>query len=129
MAGRRLPAAAVPTPGPWQVRGAAEPGASPAQVMLGVEPAADDRAGGWPYFVRRDVPVEPGGCPLPIATGSQRLADARLIAAAPDLAAGLLRLLIDPALRARDLDTGTREAIDAAWALLVRVAPHLEIGP
>lgn len=128
MAGHRLPASATPTPGPWLVRGEAEPGAPPAQAMLGVEPAADDRPGGWPYFIRRDAPVEPGGCPLHIATGIQRLADARLIAAAPDLAATLLRLLTAPALGARDLDARTRDAINAAWGLLIRVAPQLEIG-
>ncbi len=33
-----------------------------------------------------------------------------------------------PALRSRDLDARTRTAIDAAWALLIRVAPQLEIG-
>ncbi len=69
MAGRRLAASAIPTPGPWLVRGAAQPGTSPAQTMLGVEPAAEDRPGGWPYFIRRDAPVEPGCCPLHIATG------------------------------------------------------------
>ncbi|TNC08786.1 hypothetical protein FF100_28560 [Methylobacterium terricola] len=110
------------------MRGTAGPGASPAQIMLGVEPAAEDRLGGWPYFIRRDAPVEPGGCPLHIATGIQRLADAQLIAAAPDLAATLLRLLIAPALGARNLDARTRDAIDAAWPLLIRVAPQLEIG-
>lgn len=127
MAGRRLPASAIPTPGPWLVRGAADPDASPAQIMLGVEPAAEDRLGGWPYFIRRDAPVEPGGCPLHIATGIQRLADAQLLAAAPDLAERLLALLTAPALRARDLDARTRVAVAAAWALLVRVAPQLEI--
>ncbi|CAA2159885.1 hypothetical protein MBRA_05065 [Methylobacterium brachiatum] len=111
------------------MRGEAEPGASPAAVMLGVEPAAEDRPGGWPYFVRRDAPVEPGGCPLHIATGIQRLADARLIGAAPDLAVSLLPLLTAPALTARDLDVRSREAVDGAWALLVRVTPQLEIGP
>lgn len=128
MAGRRLPAAAIPTPGPWLVRGEAEPDLPPTQAMLGIEPAGDDRPGGWPYFVRRDAPVEPGGCPLHIATGIQRLADARLIAAAPDLAAALLALLISPAVTAHGLDAHTRMAVDAAWGLLVRVAPHLEIG-
>lgn len=61
MVGRRLPASAIPTPGPWLVRGEAEPGAPPAPAMLGVQPATDDRPGGWPYFIRRDAPVEPGG--------------------------------------------------------------------
>ncbi len=128
MAGHKLAASAIPTPGPWLVRGTAEPGAPPAQAMLGVEPAAEDRSGGWPYFIRRDAPVEPGGCPMHIATGIQRLADAQLIAAAPDLAERLLTLLIAPALGSRDLDARTRAAIDAAWALLIRVAPQLEIG-
>ncbi|QRE76720.1 hypothetical protein [Methylobacterium aquaticum] len=110
------------------MRGAAEPGASPAQTMLRVEPAAEDRPGGWPYFIRRDAPVEPGGSHLHIATGIQRLADAQLLAATPDLADRLLALLTAPALRSRDLDARTRAAIDAAWALLVRVAPQLEIN-
>ncbi|KMO13303.1 hypothetical protein SQ03_22145 [Methylobacterium platani JCM 14648] len=96
--------------------------------MLGVEPAVDGHPGSWPYFIRREAPVEPGGCPLHVAIGIQRLADARLIAAAPDLATLLLRLLTAPALGACDLDASTREAIDTAWALLVRVAPQLEIG-
>lgn len=129
MAGRRLPAAAIPTPGPWLVRGEAPAGASPAQMMLGIKPASEERPGGWPYLIRQDRPLEPGGCPLHIATGIQRLADARLIAAAPDLAAALLQLLIAPALRAPDLDSCTRVAVDAAWVLLVPVAPQLEIGP
>lgn len=129
MAGRRLAASAIPTPGPWLVRGTGEPDASPAQTMLGVEPAAENRPGGWPYFIRRDGPVEPGGCPLHIATGIQRLADAQLLAAAPDLAAMLLRLLTAPALGARDLDSRTREVVDAAWSLLIRVTPQLEVGP
>ena len=128
MGGRKLPAGAVPTPGPWLVRGEADEGASTVNLMLGVEPATDDRPGGWPYFIRRDRPVEPGGCPLHIATGIQRLADAKLIAAAPDLAATLLALLIAPALRPADLDAGTRTAVTAGWDLLIRVAPHLEIG-
>ena len=128
MAGRMLAAGDVPTPGPWLVRGEAELGAPPVDLMLGVEPATDARPGGWPYLVRRDRAVEPGGCPLHVAVGIQRLADARLIAAAPDLAAVLLGLLIAPALRARDLDAQTRTAADAGWALIVRVAPQLEIG-
>ncbi|MGG3810895.1 hypothetical protein ABEV34_04455 [Methylorubrum rhodesianum] len=56
------------------------------------------------------------------------MADARLIAAAPELAERLLALLVAPALGNRDLDAGTRAAVDAAWMLLVRVAPQLEIG-
>jgi hypothetical protein len=111
------------------VRGEAEPGASAAAMMLGVPSAANDRPGGWPYFVRRNMPLEPGGSSLHVATGIQRLADAKLIAAAPDLAAALLRLLTAPELMRAGLDERTREAVTAAWDLLVRVAPHLEIGP
>lgn len=37
MAGRRLRASDLPTPGPWLVRGEAEPGASPRNLMLGIE--------------------------------------------------------------------------------------------
>ena len=70
MAGRRLAAADIPTPGPWCVRGDAEPGATPADLMLGVAPATDARPGGWPYLVRRDRLVEPGGCPLQSRPGS-----------------------------------------------------------
>lgn len=122
MAGRGLPASAIPTAGPWLVRGEADPGAPPAQAMLGVEPAADDRPGGWHYFIRRDAPVEPGDCPLHVAIGIQRLADALLIAAAPDLATTLLRLLTAPALGAGDLETSTLGPgrLDGRnWALIV----------
>lgn len=100
MPGRKLAAEDIPTPGPWVVRGKAGPGASPAQVMLGVEPATEEQPGGWRYLIRRDHPVETGGCPLHIATGIQRLANAKLMAAAPDLAGTLLRLLIASALGA-----------------------------
>ncbi|MCJ2017112.1 hypothetical protein MKK84_06680 [Methylobacterium sp. E-065] len=126
--GRELPAAAIPTPGPWLVRGTAEADAAPAELMLGVEPATAELAGGWPYFIRRNRPVEPGSCPRHIAVGIQRLADARLIAAAPNLTAVLLRLLISPGLTTRDLDPRTPDAVTAGWDLLIAVAPHLEIG-
>ena len=129
MAQPHLPAGRMPTPGPWLVRGEAEAGASPAEAILGVAPATDTEPGGWPYFIRGDAPVEPGGCPLHIATGIQRLADARLIAAAPDLAAVLLRLLTAPELAHADRDPRTAAAITTAWNLLVQVAPHLEIEP
>jgi hypothetical protein len=129
MARARLSAVAIPTPGPWRVRGQADPEAPPHEVILGIALASDGRPGGWPYFVRRAATVERGDGPLHIATGIQRLADARLIAAAPDLAAALLSVLTAPALRRHDLDAVTRAAIDAAWALLIRAAPHLEIGP
>lgn len=127
MVGRKLNGADVPTPGPWLVRGEAEADASPAESMLGVAPATEGGPGGWPYLIRQDRPVEPGSCLLHIATGIQRLADAKLIAAAPELADVLLRLLTTPALMAHDLDPRSRPAITTAWALLVRVAPHLEI--
>lgn len=129
MAGRKLPAAAVPTPGPWLVRGAVDDSASPLELMLGVEPATDERPGGRSYFIRRVQPIERDDGPLHIANGIYRLADARLIAAAPDLTALLLRLLTSPDLTRHDLDPGTCTARDAAWDLLVHVAPHLEIGP
>lgn len=111
------------------MRGEAEPGVASAVTMLGVEPATGDCSGGWPYLVRRDAPVEPSECPLHIAKGIQRIAGAQLIAAAPELSAMLLRLLTAPAATAHDLDARSRAAVDAAWALLVRIAPHLEIGP
>lgn len=124
-----LPAERVPTPGPWVARGEAGEGASPVDQVLGIEPATDDRPGGWPYLIRQDRPPTLGGSFLHLATGIQRLADAKLMAAAPELAAVLLRLLTAPALTARDLDSDSLTARDAAWALLVRVAPHLEIDP
>lgn len=128
MAGRRLPAEAVPTPGPWLVRGEADEGASPFDLVLGVEPASEGRPGGWPYFIRQDRPVELGGPLLHLATGIQRLADAKLMAAAPELAEALLRLLTSPELTTNDLDPQTRLVMATAWTVLVRVAPHLEIG-
>ena len=127
MAGSKLNGADAPTPGPWLVRGEAGPDAPAEVAMVGVEPAAVARSGGWPYFIRPDRPFEPGSCPLHIATGIQRLADAKLMAAAPDLAAALLRLLTAPDLMAPYLDPGTRGALTAAWDLLVKVAPHLQI--
>ncbi|GLS44206.1 hypothetical protein [Methylobacterium brachythecii] len=128
MAGRRLSAAEVPTPGPWLVRGEPGPDSPAAAIMLGVEMATDERPGGWPYFLPRDWPIEPGGSSLHIAVGIQRLADAKLLAAAPDLAALLLELLTAPALMAAGLDDRTRNAITRGWDLLVRVAPQLEVG-
>lgn len=91
-------------------------------------PATEEQPGGWPYFIRRARPVEFGGSCLHIATGIQRMADATLIAAAPDLTEVLLRLLTTPDLMRADLDSQTRDAVVGAWDLLVRVAPHLEIG-
>ena len=127
LAGRKLNAADVPTPGPWLIRGGADEGAPAAEIMLGVEPATEDQPGGWPYLIRQDRVTEPGGCPLHLATGIQRLADGKLMAAAPELADTVLRLLTSPALTAYDVDPRTRPVRDAAWELLVRVAPHLEI--
>jgi len=127
VAGRKLAAADVPTPGPWLVRGEAGEGASTEDLMLGVEPATDDRPGGWPYLIRRDQAIEPGESHLHIAIGIQRLADAKLMGAAPELAEALLRLLTSPDLLLDELDPRTREVMVTAWALLVRVAPHLEI--
>lgn len=127
MAGRRLNGEDVPTPGPWLVRGEADAGSTAEAVMLGVEPATNARPGGWPYLIRQDRSVEPGGCPLHLAIGIQRLADAKLMATAPELAEVLLRLLTSPDLMLDDLDPRTRQAIATAWDLLVKVAPHLEI--
>lgn len=127
MGGRKLNAGDVPTPGPWLVWGEAGEGASAEEAMLGVEPATDERPGGWPYLIRQDRPIELGDCPLHVATGIQRLADARLMAGAPELAATLLRLLTAPDLTRHDLDPRTRQVVTGAWDLLVRVAPHLEI--
>jgi len=124
-----ISASRVPTPGPWLVRGEGEPDAPPDIAMLGIEPASDDQPGGFPYFIRQDRTFPLGDCPLHLATGIQRLADAKLMAAAPTLADVLLRLLTSPALMRADLEPETRAARDAAWSLLVRVAPHLEIGP
>lgn len=127
--GRKLPAAAdIPTSGPWLVHGEAAAGASPEVRMLGVMPASEDRSGGFPYLIRQDRPLAAGDCPLHLATGIQRLADATIMAAAPELAEALLRLLTSPTLLAGHLDPKTRETIGVGWALLVRAAPHLEIG-
>ena len=109
-----IPASRVPTPGPWLVRGEAEPGAPPETVMLGVEPTTEDRPGGWPCFIRQDRTFPLGDGPLHLAVDIQRLSDARLMAAAPDLAAALLRLLTSPALTRHNLDPDTRAAVDAA---------------
>jgi len=49
------------------------------------------------------------------------------LVAAPELAEALLRLLTSLDLLFDDLDPQTRERMVTAWALLVRVAPHLEI--
>ena len=128
MAAPRLRAADISTPGPWVVRGEAGEGASAAEAMLGVEPATEDAPGGWPYLIRQNRPVALGDCPLHFAIGIQRLADARLMAAAPDLADALLQLLIAPGLTKAGLDPRTQEVVAGAWDLLVRVTPHLEIG-
>ena len=127
MAGRPLRAGEVPTPGPWLVRGEVGSDASAADKMLGVEPATDDQPGGWPLIIRQSRPVALGDCPLHLAVGIQRLADAKLMAAAPDLAGALLQLLTSPALTQAGLDYRTQEAVTAAWDLLVRATPHLEI--
>lgn len=51
------------------MQGEVESEASLAQIMLGGEPAGDDRPGGWPYLIRREAPIELGGCPLHFAAG------------------------------------------------------------
>lgn len=128
MAGRRLDPADIPTPGPWRVRGAAE--AAVSGETAGLEIKAATRAGpsGGHALIRQARSADEAGNSPNIAGGIRRPADARLLAAAPDLADALLRLLISPALNARDVDPNTREARDAAWSLLIQVAPHLEIG-
>lgn len=128
MTAPRLRAADIPTPGPWLVRGEAGEGASAAEAMLGVDPATEDQPGGWPYLIRQNRPVALGDTPLHIATGIQRLADAQLMAAAPDLATALFRLLTSSALTKSGLDLRTVAVVMSAWDLLVRVTPHLEIG-
>ena len=129
MARRRVSAADLPTPGPWLVRGEAGKGASEADAALGVEPATEEQPGGFPYLIRPDRHLEPGRSLLHVAIGIQRLADARLIAGAPDLIESQLGLLTSPALRRRDVDELTRGRAAAAWALLVRIVPHFEVDP
>lgn len=124
MARPRLPAARVPTPSPWIVR--AEPAANVGPATAGGE-AAPKGPTTSSYLIRSTRPPAPGGADLPLALGIGRLADATMMAAAPDLAAALLALLTAPGLLRHDLDPQARAAVTAAWDLLVRVAPHLEI--
>ena len=119
----KLPAARVPTPGPWIVHATAQ---EVATAATDVTPTGEERAGSFTYALHQDRALT-GGAPLHLAGGIPRLADATLMAAAPDLAAAMLTLLTSPDLMRRDLDAGTRTAITVAWDLLVRVAPHLEI--
>lgn len=128
MAGRRLHPADIPTPGPWRVRGAAKPETPSATAIREFEVTTKEGPGGGPYIIRRARSADEVGGRPDIAGGIHRLADARLLAAAPDLADALLRLLISPALNTRGIDPNTRAVRDAAWGLLIRVAPHLEIG-
>lgn len=93
-------------PGSCLVCGEAEVDASPEDRRLDVTPANEDRSGGFTYLIRQDRPLAADDCPLHLATGIQRLAESRLMAAAPELAV-VLRLLTSPD--------------------LLRVAPHLEI--
>lgn len=109
------------------MRGEAEPDASPEIAMRGVELATGKRPVGLSYLIRHDRPLALGGPLLHLATGIQRLADAKLMAAAPEFTDVLLRLLTSPFLTAHDLSWQTVPIRDAAWDLLVRVAPHLEI--
>jgi hypothetical protein len=79
------------TPGPWVLRGEAhaEDGADETQVSFGVDPAIDGKSGGWPYLIRQDREFAMGEGVLHLAHGIQIAADARLIAAAPDMLAAL----------------------------------------
>lgn len=124
---RKRSAEAEPTPGLWLVGRAAYEGASQVDFMLGMEPASADGSTGRSYLICRPHRAEIGESPRLVATGIHCLADARLMAAAPDLAEMLLRLLTAPDLTMDDLDPGTRTAIDDAWILLVRAAPYLEV--
>ena len=126
MAGRHLDPADVPTPGPWLVRVATERHGPPETVLVGSEPATNDGLCGWPYLIRQARPMKPDS--MPIAAGIPRLADARMMAAAPELADALVRLLTSPELNRQGIDPRTQRVRDAAWVLLMRVAPHLEIG-
>lgn len=123
MAGRELDPADISTTGPWLVRSDSEPDTAMPSFELG----PNEEQGHRRYLIRQAWPMEPGGS-IPLATGIQRLADARVMAASPDLADTLLRLLISPELNREGIEPHTRQARDAAWDLLVRVTPHLEIG-
>ncbi|GJD30580.1 hypothetical protein PMNALOAF_1827 [Methylobacterium adhaesivum] len=119
MAGRKLDPTDVPTLGPWQVGSEGEADAPP-------EPATNDDPSSPAYLIRQARPIEMGG--IPIAHSIRRVADARLMAAAPDLADALVRLLTSHELNGQGIEPRTQRERDAAWVLLVRVAPHLEIG-
>lgn len=115
----------MPTPAPWIVR--AEPAADVAPRAVTEDGVAGDEQAGGFCLIGAESLHALGETDLPIALGIQRLADATLMAGAPDLAAALLALLTSPDLLRRDLDPLTRAAVAAAWHLLVRVAPHLQI--
>jgi len=126
VAGRKLDPADIPTLGSWQVGREAEADAPPELGMSSVEPTTNDEPGGRAYIIRQAGLIEVGG--IPIAHSIRRVADARLMAAAPELADALVRLLTSPELNRQGIDPRTQRVRDAAWVLLMRVAPHLEIG-
>ena len=115
-----MTASLTSTPGPWLVRGDPGDDASPELATHGTTPSTDEQPGGFPYFIRQHRELPPGGCHLHLAIGIQRLADAILMAAAPDLLAAVVRLLGCPDLSLDELDPATRIAIANGYAAVDR---------
>ena len=70
---------------PWIVRGndTDDCDNSGPNYAMGIDPATNDKPGGWPYFIREDREFAIGETPLHIACGIQSLEHATAIAAVP----------------------------------------------